>query len=629
MKQKNSLSRIRRLTVMAAVMACCTALPAQVVDSASLLIDYVPKLGNPQKINTPAAIVDTVSEDVEFNYYITPLKMDLRFDPGTVKAAKPAPETEERNYRNYIKAGFGYPVTPLAEVGMHNCRNRKYSYGLNFHHFSSWLRPVGEKQRQHAYSPSSDTRALLFFSRFFKNHTLYTAAGLNHESARLYGFRREWFPDTTRFNRYFEKDYSDSLKNNFLHVNARLGFASNFTTEDRKVKEKAEIGYDFIHTSHKETEHGLHLKSFVAYDARFLKISGFQHYRIDFNIDYFHNVWNDSVFGGTAGDMPVRRMTDGFLAEFRPAMNFSINEYHLLIGAGIPVASGNGKVKCPVYPVAELQMGLIHRLLSLYVGVDGKTEYNSLKSLLYENPYLKPQVDSLKFTCTRFSLYGGIKGNLVKKLDYHVSARYSHRQDMAFFVLDTASLLKNRFDVAYDNVRQLNVCANLTWETVDHLYLALNANYWGYYFKPRKDGTRKVEKPWYKPAWEIGLDCRYRLREQFIIAANVQAGFGRWAKKPVPIPQYSHENTARPGRMTGYGHLYETVKVKKPTLNIGFSFEHLVTRQFSWFVQVNNIGCQYASTYYAFDNFGINILAGLTYSFGNEPFKPSKKKKIS
>ena len=152
---------------------CARFLQAQVVDSAQLLIKYVPKLTNSTKINQQAVLRDTVvSEEVEFNYVIAPNKPNLDFEPGDMQVGKLNPEVKERYYRNYIKLGFGYPITPLAELSMHNCQNQKYSYGLNFHHFSSWPPPIGKEQKKYAYAPTSDTRVHLFFNRIFKNHTL-------------------------------------------------------------------------------------------------------------------------------------------------------------------------------------------------------------------------------------------------------------------------------------------------------------------------------------------------------------------------------------------------------------------------------------------------------------------------
>ena len=185
-------------------------LRAQVVDSAQLLIKYVPKLTNSNKINQQAVLKDTVvSEQVELNYVVAPQKPDLEFTPGELQVGKLHPEVKECYYRNYIKIGFGYPITPLAELSMHNCQNPKYSYGLNFHHFSSWAEPIGKVQKKFAYAPTSDTRVHLFFNRIFKNHTLYSSVGYNHELANLYGFSTDWVRKELYLNpeQYYSKEY--------------------------------------------------------------------------------------------------------------------------------------------------------------------------------------------------------------------------------------------------------------------------------------------------------------------------------------------------------------------------------------------------------------------------------------
>ncbi|MCR4680270.1 MAG: hypothetical protein K5636_01495 [Bacteroidales bacterium] len=615
---------MKRIVLLASMLLCAAALQAQVVDSAHFLINYVPKLNNASKINQQAEIVDTATEKVEFRYVITPQKPELTFEPTPITASKLSPEVQERFYRNYLKVGFGYPITPLAELSVHNTRNTKYSYGLNFHHFSSWAEPIGKVQKRFAYAPTSDTRLHLFLNRYFKNYTLYSSVGYNHELANLFGYDREWGIDPY----FYEKSYRDSIRNNFNHVKAEVGIRSNFTTEDRTCKEDVRLHYDFLRTYWRDIEHDAGLKSMVAYDARFLKISGYQHYQLDLNLDYFNNTWGDSIVMGAEVGNPhkVRRADNSFEVELRPTMNFTIKEYHILAGVGVPVIVANNMAQCPVYPIAEVQLGLVRGLLSIYAGVDGRTEYNSLKNLLYENPYVKPHLDSLKFTKTQISIYGGIKGNIVKKLNYHISARYSYSRDMAFFILDTNSLLKNQFDIVYaDRGSMLNVCANLSWETLDHLFLNLNANYWGYYFN---DKDRHPEHAWYKPTWDIGFEGRYILNKKFVFDVNAKVGFGRWALVPKTavdetgktyIASYEAENDLL--KNSDGEHLV------KPVLNFGVGFEYIINPQFTAWVAVNNIGCQYATNYYGFNNFGINAMAGITYSFGNEPLKPQRKKR--
>ncbi len=617
--KKNMVNR-KRLVLLAGALCCALTMRAQVVDSAKLLIEYVPKITNATKINEQADIVDTLQEKVTYSYEISPQKPELNFNPAEVKVSKLNPEVKEVLYRNYIKLGFGYPITPLAELSMHNCQNSKYSYGVNFHHFSSWAEPIGKIQKQYAYAPTSDTRVHLFLNRFFKNQTLYSSVGYNHELANLYGYNRNWGIDSA----YYAKEYRDSIRNSFNHVKAEVGIRSNYTTEDKKFKEDVRLNYDFIHTYWKDMEHDLGLHAILAYDERFLKISGYQHYQMDIDFDYYNNHWSDSIITGVNPSRTLPRVNNSFKLEFRPTMNFTIKEYHLLLGVGVPVISANNDTRVPVYPVAELQMGLVRGLLSVYAGVDGKSEYNSLRDLLYENPYLKPQIDTLKFTRSQISIYGGVKGNLFKKFNYHLSARYSYVKDMAFFMLDTTCQLKNQFDVIYaDQGSVLNVCANLSWEAINHLYLTLNANYWGYYFK-----KEVIEHPWYKPAWEIGFEGKYILKDKFIFDINANVGFDRWAITPRTAVDENGKTV-----IVGYDPVNDirrnaaSENKMKPILNFGIGCEYLISKQLTAFLNINNIGCQYASTYYNFNNFGINALVGVSYSFGNEPLKPAKKKK--
>ena len=340
---------------------------------------------------------------------------------------------------------------------------------------------------------------------------------------------------------------------------------------------------------------------------------------------------------GTDGSLLKRRADNSFMFELKPTMSFSIREYHLTLGVGVPILNQFNKTQCPVYPVAEIQMGLIRGILNLYVGVDGRSEYTSLKNLLYENPYVKPNIDTLRFTKTQISIYGGVKGKIIDKLNYHVSARYSYRRDLPFFMLDTASLLKNQFDVVYAKKgTELDVNANLSWEAINHLYLSLNARYHDFFFLEDYDwfGSDAITggKPLYIPRWEIGFEGKYILKNRFIFTANAKVGFNRWAVVPVCSQYYDvHGNPSGPAKLeyriqNDIKRVYADTKTVKPVLNFGIGFEYLINKQFTAFANINNIGYQYATNYYGFNNFGINAIVGVTYSFGNEAIKRAKKK---
>ncbi len=566
------------------------SLNAQVVDTARFSFSYNPKLSGFSKINQQAIIVDTVSSEVHFDYYITPQQPDLTFAPSPLEPAKLANDPMKRLYRDYLKVGFGYPITPLIELSIHNPDNRKYSYGLNVHHFSSWANQIGEKMKKYAYGPTSNTKAHLFFNTFFKNQTLYSSLSYNHKLAMLYGFNRDSLAYIPDLDHYYRKEFRDTLNNSYHHLRAEIGLRSNYTLEDRKFKQDVRLNYDLVSTFQKDMENHVGVRSYFAYDARFLKISGTQNYRLDFNFDFFNDQFND------LDSLAQKRKDYSVLIEFKPTINFSIKEYHLLLGAGVPIAYSLdlGKTKVPIYPVVELQLGVIKGILSIYAGLDGQTRFNSLQNLLAENPFVKPQIDSLRFTHSQINVYGGIKGNLVKKLNYHISARYAYEKDHHFFILDTASLLKNQFAVIYQNVNTLNVSFNMNWQVLSQLSLNLDANYWGYFF----DRTDQVA--WYSPTWSVAFSGNYVVNGKMIFDLNCDLQFGRKALVP-----------------HGTEGVY-TIETMKPILNFGVGFEYIISKRFSAFATISNIAFQNYSQYYDFRAYGMNALIGITYSFGDE-----------
>ena len=65
----------------------------------------------------------------------------------------------------------------------------------------------------------------------------------------------------------------------------------------------------------------------------------------------------------------------------------------------------------------------------------------------------------------------------------------------------------------------------------------------------------------------------------------------------------------------------------KPILDFGVGVEYFINDRFSAFATINNLACQYYSKYYDFKNMGINGMVGITYAFGGDSIKKSKKSK--
>lgn len=573
---------MKKYILTAILLTAAFCLHAQ-LDTAYFKLQYTPKLKDFKKINQAPNLTDTVHDQVKFSYYIIPERYDATFMPTSIKYNKVSPDNQEVLYRNYLKVGFGYPVTPLLDASFHNLQADKkhpHSYGVNVHHFSSWAPQIGKTMKQYAAYPTSDTRVHLNFKHFFKHQTIYSAIDYNHEAARLYGFKID--P---------EREYNvDSLKNNFHHLKATIGLASNYVLEEKKLKQDVRLDYDFLYTNWKDMENHLGLTSFFAYDARWAKISGSQLYRANINFDYYNNKWHDLTSASNA-----------FLFNPEVYAHFTIKEYHIIVGVGGVVNTYRGKTGGTAYPIAELQLGVIPSILNIYAGVNGSCNYNSYKDMLYENPFVKPGLDTNAFTTNYINIYGGVKGNLVKKLNYNVSARYTYAKNLMFYMIDTNSELKNQFDVFYKDGNVLNVNLNMDYEILRNLRIVFDANYWLYVLND-KEATAL-----HKPMLEFRFDGQYTLKEKYIFDLNFNLGFGR---KGLGYNETSQS--------------WEVVKMK-PILDFGLSFEYLINDHFSAFAQINNLACQCYSKYYDFKSFGINALVGIKYCFGHESLKRTKK----
>jgi hypothetical protein len=566
-------------------------LNGQIVDTAYFQLNYVPYLQNFEKINSQVTIIDTVKEKVKFDYYITPQTLPIIFSPTPIAPQKLAAEPIQRLYRNFIKVGFGYPITPLAELAIHNGYNKSFSYGLNVHHFSSWAPPIGKTMKQYPYYPFSDTKTHLFLTKIFKKQTLYSSIDYNHFARRYYGFKLN---ETADPNYYGGKEYADSLKTHFHHLNATIGVRSNYTVEERALKQDVQLNYNGIFTKYKDMENHIGLKSFFAFDERWMKISGSQLYRLNLNFDYFNNQF------GTKEDSIAPANT--FLLNPEILARWTFNEYHILVGLGIGLGVQDETTKFLIYPLGEVKLGVIPHILSLYAGVDGTMELNSYQKLLYENPFIKLHFNDLQLTKNWIHFYGGVKGNLIKKLNYNIFAQYTYAENMLFFVRDTLSVIPNQFDVAYDKGGYLNVGLNVGWNVERNLNLDFYGNYWLYHLT-------KLKKPWYKPMLEFGFKGEYYFKELLIFNANFQLGFGYYEQVLDKTNPSIH-----------------TAKLMKPILDFGIGTEWLITKQFSAFVTINNIGCQYYAKYSDYKNMGINALIGVTYSFGEQNLKRSKRR---
>ncbi|HSZ24485.1 MAG TPA: hypothetical protein VK766_02145 [Cytophagaceae bacterium] len=276
------------------------------------------------------------------------------------------------------------------------------------------------------------------------------------------------------------------------------------------------------------------------------------------------------------------------LFSIKPAIHYKYNDKLNLIG-GINVAYANDTIKdyhkLHVYPRINIEYKVFDTKVIVYGGLDGEMQKNTLRTLSRENSYLGSNI-ALFHTNKTSDFYAGIKGGLKGGISYKLKLSSANYRYLYFFnnsVTDTS-----KFSVLYDkgNVNVLNFGGELGYEMTGSFRLAIASYYYKYTMS-------QLEKPWQRPDFTTSVLATYNLNKKVHFNVDFYYIGGLAGKNFV---------TGREVQMKGIA-------------DLDLKVDYLVSNKFSIFVEVNNILSQKYQRYLYYYNKGINILAGLTYSF--------------
>ena len=86
--------------------------------------------------------------------------------------------------------------------------------------------------------------------------------------------------------------------------------------------------------------------------------------------------------------------------------------------------------KMHFYPIADVQFNVVKNILIIFAGIKGNLEQNSFHSLLSENPFIVSKIQ-LYTTSHAYDIFGGIKSNISRTLNFSASVSYSSIKEHA------------------------------------------------------------------------------------------------------------------------------------------------------------------------------------------------------
>ncbi len=399
----------------------------------------------------------------------------------------------------------------------------------------------------------SDNHILLYGKYLLSKASIDSDLGYFRTARHFYGYNQDL---------EFKKD---TLKQRFNNIVWNIGIKSNDSSASFKYQGNIEISNLNDAYKAKETEALIRYKTLMKLDENsYMGVRGLISIssRSD-STKYVRNLVSLQPYYQRTLDKLI--LTGGLNFGFENDTLFSKKNFHL-------------------YPALKGEYKIIENIIHVFGGLDGNMERNTLRSTLKENPWLTNRV-ALAHSNKLVELFIGTKGTLLKKVTYQLQGSYLSYKNLPFMVNNGQDSL--RFALVYDsnNVKITRLKAEASYSLDTKMLAGVSFTYNGYNM-----GTLK--QAWHMPKMQANYYLTYFLKDKMVFHLSSYMFAGIKAVDP-----------------SGKEIVLPTI------LDLNVKVDYLFSRNFSAFLELNNLLANKYERYLYYKQKGINLLLGATCSF--------------
>jgi hypothetical protein len=517
---------------------------------------YIPVITNANKINNTPTVIDSTKKLAVKGYNINSKKVSTVYDTEPIEAAQMVGEPLTKLYNGLVKIGVGNYKTPYGEVWYNNLRSKEESYGFRLKHLSS-----SSTLKDYGYAGYSDNEISLYGKKFLKEHTLSGNFDYTRNVVHFYGYDASLFDIS-------DKDFT-AQRFNYFAANADL--VSHYARPER-YNHDIRLNYYNISDLYKTSESNFKANGFVqtTINKEVLKVNA--------AVDYYNFKTSADTINNT-----IISINPNFIANG--------DKYHASIGitAAMDIFV---KSKFYFYPNVDLSYNIFEDIIIPYVGANGGIQKNSFKSLSDNNPFVLSQL-KMNNSNNKYEIFGGLKGTLSSTVAYNARVSYSSINNMALYVVDNEDLLKNRFDVIYDDATVLNIRGEVSYQQREKLRIILRGEYFNYKMKTEL-------RAWYKPQLEITASANYNLKDKIVAKVDLCYLGNQFAKNVI-------DDNVNGDRVEA--------QELKGVFDANIGLEYRYTKKLGFFLNFNNIANFRYYRYSSYPTQRFTFMGGLSYSF--------------
>ena len=534
------------------------------------------------RITSNPKLIDTIITHKAIEYPLLTMKHEtnIKLEPIVPANVKVSGDNKlPKLYNGYVKVGLSSPLMPLAELYYNNTRSRKYVYGLNIKHLSSF----GEIKK---YAPA----------HFDK--TSYNAFGGIKELT--YSIMGDIHFDNYGVNRYGTLNPNanrDSTNQRFKEFGGSVIFMSNRMDSLRLNYSMQVKGY---HLSDAQPKDG-NFNSFYGNESNFASINNFWYrknnnlFAADVNIIANHFSYGKN--GQQMNAIDTALDVSNTIISLKPSITTYAKANRLKVQVGMDVsASLSSTNKVYIFPNVDVKYSLFENVLIPYIGIKGAVKQNNFKSLTAQNAFMQSN-PTLKNE-SNYTAFLGIKGILTKRMEFNVSASFAQVANKALFVSDSAAIHRhrNQFNVIYDTMSIFTAEASLSYQLNEKLKLDGIGRFFNYQ-------ANNNPYAWNLPTYQFIVRGNYVLNNKFIFHLDINGEGGRKA-------QVFDSTLAKVTKEDG-----KFVKDLGLIIDGNIGAEYRYTDRISAFLQVNNVAAQQYFRWYNYPVQAIQIMGGVTVRF--------------
>lgn len=273
------------------------------------------------------------------------------------------------------------------------------------------------------------------------------------------------------------------------------------------------------------------------------------------------------------------------LFRVRPSFRYADDLFSLTVGLNVVNETDNGLDvnRTRAFPVVAIDLSPIPGL-HVKAGYNGDIVRNTLRSFLSENQWLGSNL-LVANTIKNSDIYAGVKGE-ADGLNYEAKVAFTNYRNFYFFNNSLADT--TRFSAIYDSGKTnvLTISGEAGYQFGDLFNTSVKASFNDY-------GVSNVEEPWHRPRFSFSWFNALTISKKLFITSELYTL----------------------GGIKGVNFRSGEIRKLKPIADLNLKIDYLLTRNFSAFVNINNIFGREYERYMNYRQQGLNFVGGLSFSF--------------